>query len=167
MSEYEELFLNRSGAIVMLDCLEVTHPSFAETYHVVRNATAGVTVTYKDLTTHYCRYVPMLIEEGGTSDDLDVSLRISIADMGTQLANDIDAVLSGDFSHIKPKVKRRIYLSDDLSRPRIEGQYLEVSNMSRDNSGSTTFVAMAQQLNNTKTGMIYSFVDFKSLKGYL
>jgi hypothetical protein len=86
--------------------------------------------------------------------------------MGTQLAADIDAVLAGAFYDIKPTVKYRLYRHDDLSAPIYTLKTLEVSNMSRDNSGSTTFVAMAQQLNNTKTGQIYSFVDYPALRGF-
>ena len=167
MSEYAEFFLNRSGSVVQLECLEVSHPSFAQTYYVVRNAVAGVTVTHEDSTVHAYQYVPLLIERGSTTDDLDQSLRVSIADMGNQLADDIDAVLSGAFADVKPTIKYRLYRHDDLSAPIYTLKTLEVSNMSRDNSGSTTFVAMAQQLNNTKTGMIYSFVDYPSLRGYL
>lgn len=167
MSEHSEFFLNRAGSVVRLECLEVAHPSFAETYYIVRNAVDGVTVTHEDATEHEYRYVPLMIERGGTSDDLDVSLRISIADMGTQLAADIDAVLSGAYADVKPTIKYRLYRHDDLSAPIYTLKTLEVSNMSRDNSGSTTFVAMAQQLNNTKTGQIYSFVDYPSLRGFL
>ena len=42
MSDYTSFFLNASGAIVLLECIEVSHPSFSKTYRYVKNDEDGV-----------------------------------------------------------------------------------------------------------------------------
>lgn len=167
MSDYTEFFLNRSGAVVQLECLEVTHPSFAEPYYIVRNATMGVTVTHEDSTTHEYEYVPVQIERGNTSDDLDQSISLTIGDMGDRLARDVDAVLTGAYSDVKPQVKYRIYRHDQLTAPLLTIKTLEVANMTRDNSGLCTFTAQAERLNSVKTGVVYTVERFPMLRGFL
>jgi hypothetical protein len=167
MSEYAEFFLNRSGAVVQLECLEIYHPSFSRSYYIVRNATEGVMVTHEDGSVHSYEYVPVQIDRGNTSDDLDQTLSITLGDLGTILPTELDAVVSGDFADIKPTIKYRIYRHDHLLAPIYTLKTLEVSNMSRNGAGVTTFVAKAQALNNTKTGDVYSFEMFPSLRGYL
>ncbi|MEC7118979.1 MAG: DUF1833 family protein [Pseudomonadota bacterium] len=167
MPSFAESLLNRPAAVVMLECLEVSHPSFTQTYYIVRNAPDGVTVTHEDATTHDYVYYPVRIDRGSTTDDLDQSLSISLGELGTVLPSEIDLVLSGIFADIKPLVTYRVYQHTDLSQPVFLIEPLEVSSMSRDSAGVTTFTAKAQELNNTKTGELYTVELYPALRGFL
>lgn len=167
MSEYSEFFLNRSGSVVQLECIEFAHPAFASTFYVVRNSMDGVTVQHEDGTSHFYEYYPLQIDRGTTNDDLDQTLSITLGDMGAVLPVQIDAVNSSNFADIKPTIKFRIYRHDDLTKPIYSLQTLEVSSLSRDGTGAATFVAKAVELNNTKTGQIYSLNEYPSLRGFL
>jgi hypothetical protein len=165
MSNHTEFFLNRSGAVVQLECLEIAHPSFSQTFYIVRNATAGLTVTHEDSTTHDYIYVPVQIDRGNTSDDLDQKLSITLGELGRILPDEIDAVIAGEYADVRPTVRYRVYRSDNLSAPIETLKTLHVESMSRDASGTTTFVAQAAKLNSTKTGWTYSPELFPSIRG--
>lgn len=167
MPDYTEFFLNRAGSVIMLECLEFSHPSFSKTYYVVRNAPDGATVTHEDASTHTYEYTPLKIELGNATDDLDQKLNIALADLGRVLPAEVDAALAGSYAHIAPKLKYRAYRHDDLSQPLISLQVLEVTSLSRDAEGITTIEAKAQGLNNNRTGQIYSLDRFPLLRGLL
>lgn len=46
MTDLAEFFLASPPRVVLLDCLEISHPNFSQTYRIVRNAPSGVTVTH-------------------------------------------------------------------------------------------------------------------------
>lgn len=46
MSETAEFFLGSRPSVVRLDCLEISHPNFSQTYRLVRNAPAGIRVEH-------------------------------------------------------------------------------------------------------------------------
>lgn len=45
MTTPENFFFSSSPDVVRLDCLEISHPDFSQTYRIVRNAPEGLTVT--------------------------------------------------------------------------------------------------------------------------
>lgn len=167
MSEYTEYFLKRQGCQTPLECIEFAHPAFSKTYYIVRNNTFGITATHEDSTTHDYQYLPIKIDVGNTTDDLDQTLTITLADMGVELPKELDAVRLSEFADIKPTVKYRAYRHDDLSQPLVTLQLLDVNSLTRDATGLATFQAKAPELNNVKTGEIYSFDLFPMLRGFL
>lgn len=46
MSELAEFFFRDSARVVLLDCLEISHPNFSQTYRIVRNAPNGLAATH-------------------------------------------------------------------------------------------------------------------------
>lgn len=167
MPDYTAFFLNRSGEVILFECLEFSHPSFSKTYRIVRNAPDGVTVTHEDSSTHIYEYAPVNIERANTSDDLDQKITVSFGDLGRTLPPEVDSVLNGPYSTQPPKLKFRAYRSDDLSAPLLTLQVLDVTNMARGADGATVFEAKAPELNTNKTGNIYSLDRFPLLRGVL
>lgn len=167
MPSYSEFFLNRSGAVILLECIEFAHPSFSQTYRFVRNATDGVTVTHEDAATFNYEYLPLKIDRGNTSDDLDQTINITLGDLGTIFPAELDRIRNGAYFATKPTLKYRVYRDDDLSAPLMSIQLLEVGSMVRDGTGAATFTAQAAQLNSTKTGEIYSIDRFPMVRGFL
>ncbi|AZC00866.1 hypothetical protein DKE52_014035 [Acinetobacter pittii] len=47
-NEYAKFFLNRKVDIYQLECIELSHPSFLNTYRVVRNDDRGVYVKHNE-----------------------------------------------------------------------------------------------------------------------
>lgn len=167
MPDYTAFFLNRSGEVILYECLELSHPSFSKTYYVVRNAVGGVTVTHEDSSSHLYEYAPVNIERANTSDDLDQKITVSFGDLGRTLPPEVDAVQNGPYSTQPPKLKFRAYRSDDLSAPLLTLQVLDVTNIARNADGATVLEAMAPELNTNKTGNIYSLDRFPLLRGVL
>lgn len=167
MPDYVGFYLNSSGSVVRIECFELSHPSFTKTYRVVRNVTAGITVTHEDSTSHAYDYYPLKIERSNTTDDLDEGLSIGMGLLGDELPQEFDRVNDGAYSDVVPVLKYRVYRSDDLTAPMFGPSILEVRGCSCDDSGQASFEATAPRLNTTTTGEIYTFARFPMLRGFL
>lgn len=166
MSAYSEFFLGSSRSVVQLQLLEISHPSFSQTYRRVRNHRNGVTVTHEDASIGIYTYLPMKVEELGARDDLDSGLRVSFGDLGETIPQEIDNVLEDDTITTKPVVKYRTYRSDVLTQPLYGPLVLEITRLSFNREGAT-FEAKAPRLNSNKTGQLYSLDRFPMLRGFL
>ena len=47
-NEYAKFFFNRKVDVCQLECIELSHPSFMNTYRIVRNDDRGVYVQHKE-----------------------------------------------------------------------------------------------------------------------
>lgn len=166
MSDYTEFFLNCPSRIVQLECLEISHGSFTQTYYAVRNATQGVTVTHEDASVHAYTYYPLRLSLSGPRDDLDHVLRVELGDLGELVPTEIDAVENADTFDELPIVKYRTYRSDDLTAPLYGPLVLELKSFVFTRQGAV-FEAKAPSLNVNRTGEIYSLPRFPMLRGLL
>ncbi len=166
MSAYTEYFLNSNSNIVELECLEISHSLFTQTYYVVRNATNGVTVTHEDSSSHDYEYYPLQLKLSGPRDDLDHILTVSFGDLGDIIPKEIDAVRAGNGFSEYPVVKYRTYRSDDLTEVLFGPLVLQIKTLNTTAEGST-FEARAPTLNFSATGERYKISRFPMLKGLL
>ena len=166
MTDYSEFFLNSASSVVELDLLEISHPSFTQAYYVVRNHTAGVTVTLETAASQFFTYYPLRVTRLAARDDLDQTLRIDIGDLGELVPAELDEVAADDAFDVKPTVKYRSYRSDDLTAPLSGPITLEVVTFNFTREGCS-FEARAPQLNVNKTGELYTFDRFPMLRGFL
>jgi hypothetical protein len=166
LSAYSQFFLNSKASVVRLECLEISHSKFSQTYYCVRNATRGVTVTHEDSSDYDYVYVPMTAKLTGPTDDLDNSIQVTLGDLGTIVPQEMDLVRAGDGFQEMPVVKYRQYRSDELDAPLFGPLVLEVKRFSFKPEGAM-FEARAPQLNSNKTGERYAIARFPMLKGLL
>lgn len=166
MIDYASFFLNRPSSVYPIDCLEISHPSFSQTYRVQMANANGVTVTHEDGQQYFYEYFPLKVDKGSTTDDLDQSLNISMGELGEIFPKELDALFAGPNSTVKPMLSYRYYRSDDLTAP-LEKAVLELQNFTFDDTGNTTFQAMAPLLNNSKTGELYTLDRFPMLRAFL
>ena len=166
MSTYTEFFLNSSSSVVQLELLQMSHPSWSQTYYVVRNAVNGITVTLETGVQQFFQYYPMAIKYEGMKDDLDQTFSITFGDLGTVVPDEVDNMIADDTMDVKPTVIYRCYRSDDLTTPMLAPYYLEIQNMSFNTDG-VTFNAQAPQLNITTTGSEYTTDRFPTLLEFL
>lgn len=82
MDDYTSFFLNNHGGAVVLECLEITHPSFNEPARFVKNDTDGAIVEGQSY-----EYQPMSIKRNNVSNDLEQQLSITLADMEDHFLN--------------------------------------------------------------------------------
>lgn len=166
MSAYSNYFLNTSPAIVELDCIEISHPKFSTTYRLVRNATAGVTVTHEGPTgPFFYEYYPMQLKPLGSQTDLDQGIQLTLGDVGQLIKAEIRAVNAANARAERPRLNYRTYQSDDLSVPLFGPAVLEVRTITSNKEGSL-LEAQAPYLNITRTGKIYKVEDFSMLRAF-
>lgn len=166
MSVLSEFFLKSRSSIAQLECLEISHPDFTQTYYLVRNATNGVTVTHEDDTVHIYQYRPMRITGNGARTDLDHILKIELGDLGEILPQERDAVRAADGMRTKPTVIYRVYASNVLDEVLYGPLTLEVKSFNFVR-GSASFEAKAPSLNVNKSGEAYTIPRFPMLRGFL
>ena len=160
MTDYTAFFLNNSGGVVQLECLEISHPSFTKVFRYTRNDEDGVQIG-----NNFYQYQPMSIKRTTVTNDLDQKLQVTLADMEDELMDAIKNIRNSAYPRIKPKINFKIYRDDDLSAPMVEMQTLEAPTISKDSTGLVTFDAQAPELNSVKTGKLYTFEDYPLLKG--
>ena len=166
---YAEFFLSAARDVVELQLLEISHPSFSQTYFAVRNARAGVTVTHEDAVVQAYTYYPMKILLLGSRGDLDTGISVSFSDLGETLPKELDAIDDADLDVgyiTRPMVKYRVYRSDDLSAPLYGPQTLQMQNIAFNRKG-VTFQAKPPKLNVLTTGELYTLDRFPMLRGFL
>ncbi len=166
MSDYTEFFLNNVGSVLELETLEIYHPSFSQTYRVVRNASEGITVKYEDLAYYAHTYYPLRIQSLGARGDLDQGFSVIMGDLSDVLPAELDRVTYDDTFSTKPIVKYRTYRSDNLDTILFGPLTLEVTTFSFTRSAST-FEAKSPQININKTGELYRIERFPTLRSLL
>lgn len=160
MADYTAFFLDNTADVIPLECIEISHPSFLNSFCYIKNATEGITaggISYQ--------YQPMSIKRSNVSNDLDQKLSLTIADMQDDLSQAIEKIFEGPYSKVPPRFNYRIFRDDDLSSPMIALQTLEITSMSKDSQGLVTFDAQAPELNTARTGLVYAVEDYPLLRG--
>jgi hypothetical protein len=151
---------------VQLDCLEISHPNFTQTFYVVRNKTDGVTVVHEDASSHDYEYVPMSVSLSGPAENLDVILNVQLGDLGEIVPQQLDAIKEAGTTDILPTVIYRTYRSDDLDTPLYGPHTLKIKKFTNTPKGAL-FEARAPSLNVNKTGEKYAIARFPMLEGLL
>lgn len=160
MADYTAFFLDSISGVVALECIEISHPSFSKVFRYVRNDVDGITAEGNVFDYH-----PMSIKRSNVSNDLEQKMSVTLADMQDDLSNAIRLIRTSDYARVSPSFKFKIFRDDDLSMAMVELQTLEITSISKDSSGLVTFDAQAPELNNSRTGLIYSIEDFPLLRG--
>ncbi len=167
MTSYSEYFLNSRMDIVAYDLFEITHPFFTQTYRIVRNNAAGLTVDLDpDNLGVFFTFYPVQVSTVSARDDMDTGLKIDFGDLGEIIPNEIDALVLVDGFRAKPAVRYWTYRSDDLTQPIFGPINLEVTQMDFNDQG-VGFEAHAPLINLTRTGEHYVITRFPMLRGFL
>lgn len=159
MPDYTSFYLNNSGGVVPLECVEISHPSFPKVFRYVKNDTDGIVAAGQSYV-----YQPMSIKRNNVTNDLEQTLALTLADMDDELAKAVAGIHASAFSHVKPECVFKIFRDDDLSEPMTQLQTLEIPTISKDSTGLVTFDAKAPELNSVKTGRTYSIEDYPLLR---
>lgn len=157
MDDFTSFFLNNHGGAVVLECLEITHPSFNESARFIKNDTDGVIAEGQSY-----EYQPMSIKRNNVSNDLEQQLSITLADMEDHFFKQVINTMD---SNTRPSVVFKLFSDQDLETPLMTMQKLEIASLSKDSAGLATFDAQAPELNSVKTGRIYTLEDFPLLRG--
>lgn len=163
MTNQLEAYLYATEPAYLIECIEIKHSLWETPLRYVINLADGVSVGHDNSYFNY-EYVPLHIDKGSSSDDLDQSLALTIGDLGDVVPELIDKIIDAE-SIERPTVVYRAYSSLDLSTPILVIDNLEVMDQSSDYQG-TTFNAEAPKLNATGTGLLFTKANFPTLIGF-
>lgn len=167
VADYAAFFLATQSSIVQLELLEISHPSFSQTYRLVRNAINGITVTHESPPggSFVYTYTPMRISSLGSANDMDQAIKIEIGDLGEIVPAELDRVSADNKFTTKPIITYRTYSSFDLTAPLFGPLTLSVDRFTFNSTG-VVFEARASIININRTGELYYIDRFPMLEGF-
>ena len=152
---------------VLIRCAELSHPAWLKTWRIVQNHADGLTVTHEDGTIHDYEYVPLAIEYGTNSDDLDQEITIGVGDLGVDFPLEIDRIRrSPVYAQDRPTLNYREFRLSDLSKPVVTINNLKAEDSEELEEG-VVFVFRAERMNLTKTGDVYTLDNTPTLRGFV
>lgn len=165
MSLYSTFFFTSKTNVAELETIQLSHPSFSQTFWVVRNNVAGVTVTLETGVVQAFAYYPLKITPTGANTDLDQTMKVMLGDVGQVLPQQLDLVRAANTVGIKPTLIYRTYRSDSLGAPLFGPITFQVQNVAFNKQGATLDIS-APKLNLNKTGEQYDLTRFPSLRAF-
>lgn len=171
VDDIKDFHLDSTASVVLLETLEISHSLWPNPIRLVTNHPDGVSVTLENGQPATFEFIPVMIQRGNTSDDLDQSLKITVGDLGEVVPPLINLIEDAS-SDEKPQVIYRSFAFDAasmvLTKPSpielIRGLY--VAQMNQDHQ-ATTFEAATSGKNSVKTGRTYNFKDYPDLRGLI
>jgi hypothetical protein len=175
MATKEDYFLNTPSSTVMLETIEISHPSFSTVYRLVRNHASGITAVTEEAgnPTRTFEYYPFNIEISTSTDDLDYTLKITLGDLGELLPAELDNVFSAGTINTQPTLIYRAYQWTKttaspipLANQIIYGEPLEIKALAFNREGCA-FEASPVLTNSTSVGIRYTADVFEGLRGFI
>jgi hypothetical protein len=164
MSDLDKFHLDATPSAAMLELIEISHPLWPKPLRYVTNHADGVTVKHEDGLVYNYEFMPVQINKGANSDDLDQTLSITVGDLG-QVVPQLLKIIRDANNFERPSVVYRAYSSSNLESPLQVVKGYEVEDRATDHQ-ATTFNAATKRANSTGTGMFYTVDNFPSLKAF-
>lgn len=164
MSDLDKFHLDATPSAAMLELIEISHPLWPKPLRYVTNHADGVTVKHEDGMVYQYEFMPVQINKGATSDDLDQTLSITVGDLG-QVVPQLLKIIRDANNFERPTVVYRAYASNNLNAPLQVVNGYEVEDRTTDHQ-ATTFNAATKRANSTGSGLFYTVDEFPSLKGF-
>ena len=157
-------YLTAAASVVQLETLQIAHPTFSQTYSIVRNDPAGIEASLvKGGAKEVFDYYPLRIRPQAQRDNLEFGLVVDLGDLGQVIPAELARV--GDDPRL-PTITYRTYRSDDLDEPLFGPLTLTASAINVSSEGAS-FEAHAPVINLLKTGEAYDINRFPMLRGFL
>lgn len=164
MSEYSDFFFHTKGNVSLLECIELTHPTFPKTFRYVRNhLKEPLIVRHEDGLSYEYQYQAIDVICDRVSADLDQEFSINLKDHEDEF---ISAYRALD-DNTPVKFNYRCYRDDVLTAPINSRTGYFVYNVSQNDKGDVTFEAKAQPLNSVGTGIAYTLENAPLLRGII
>lgn len=171
VDDIKDFHLDSVSSVVLLETLEISHSLWPVPIRIVTNHPDGVAVTLENNQQAFFEFIPLLIQRGNTSDDLDQTLNITVGDLGEVVPPLIQKIRDAS-SDEKPQVIYRSFAFDAASMVLTKQTPIEiirglsVAKMNQDYQ-ATTFEAATSGKNSVKTGRTYNFKDYPDLRGLI
>ena len=159
MSSAEDFVFQTASSVMLYQTIKISHSSFSQDYYLVSNNSNGVTIGGRFYT-----YVPISIPPIGFNSSLDRSISIRMTDVGEVLGNEIDRATNDGALTEATELEIKLFRSDDLSELTDNSLVLSVTDTTYDGEG-VAIEAGSKSLNVLRTGEIYSFAKFPSMRG--
>ena len=162
--EIQQLLDQSGGAIGKLECLEISHPKWSQSYHFQISSNIDVRLTHEDGKSFNYEYAQMSITRSTDSDTLEQEVTFFFGDLGEIVPNLIDTLINDEEFDL-PIVTYRAYIMDRYDTPIFVARGLEIDSVTRDWQGARAD-ARAPSLNEYGNGEVYNASTDPSLIGF-
>lgn len=164
--EQERYHLIGNAHDVMLECIEISHPSFSQVYRYVRNHTKGVTVVHEDGVSAHYEYASLKLQRGKSNEKLSQTITVTVGDVGLIIPKEIDRLYNSPHELDRPILTYRSYLLSNLNEPFETARGLKIIENTPQAQGAV-FTATQRTLNDKPSGRVFTLDKWKALRGFL
>lgn len=161
---YENYLLNNPDGERHIEVVTISHSKLSKTYHLTPTP-EPVLVTLETGESIVPEPVNLTVEKSSSKDDLDEKFNFNFDDIDGRINDEADRIpLDDDESVI---VTYRGFMASDTSAP-AEGPFkLNGVSMTKSTSGTLTIAAQSPSLVVNRTGELYTYERFPTLRGFL
>lgn len=164
MTAFTDYILSAEPNDVYLETLQLSHPSWSQTYRIIRNDCLGRTLTTESGTFPFV-YYPVEIKFSPDKTDLDKTLSFVVGDLGEIIPSEVLRMQEADTMTTKPVLTYRGYSSESNSM--VYGPVtFDVKGLSVISEGAR-IDAGAPSVNSSRTGRKATVETIATLKGFL
>ena len=164
--EQERYHLIGNAHDVLLECIEISHPAFSQTYRYVRNHAKGLDVTHEDGTVTHYDYAPIKLQRGQSNEKLSQTITLTIGDLGLIIPKEVDRLYDSPYELEYPLLVCRRYLLSNLQVPFERRKVLKITENNPQKFGAV-LKAMQRALNISKSGRTFNLDKWAALRGFL
>ncbi|MFW1945768.1 hypothetical protein ACG93R_19980 [Acinetobacter guillouiae] len=169
--EQAQLLLDQSsGAIGLIECLEISHPKWGQVYRFVMRTNeplinnSDLMLRHEDGQLYAYKIGAIEVQRSSDGDTLDQQIGFSFNDLGETFANLVDLYIHDEVIEL-PIANYRNYLGGNYEQPFQVVRNLEVGNITMTDKGSKC-EAKAPSLNENGNGSKYSVTTHPSLASF-
>ncbi len=158
-----EYYLRNNNKDRIIEGITMKHPQFEDEFNIVKEPKGEQLTLETGVVTEF-QGGNMVIERANSQDDLDERFSLTFDDTYDNIQN--NANLIDIDSDEKVDVEYRVFMESDKSEPAVGPIYLEGVSLSFNNNVAT-IEAQSPSLAESRTGEIYTYERFETLKAFL
>lgn len=160
---YDNYLLNNPDGERHIEIVTISHSKLTKTYHLTPTP-EPVSVTLETDEVITPEPVNLTVEKSSSKDDLDEKFNFNFADIDGRLNDEADNIPLDDEESVL--ITYRGFMASDTSAP-AEGPFiLNGVSMTKSTNGTVTIAAQSPSLVVNRTGELYTYERFPTLRGF-
>ncbi len=169
IARLEELLISEPASIMLIDAFSISHSSFTETQHIIRNyvPTGRMEATLEDDSVVTFQYVPIRLQRALQSGTLNQEFSITFQDLNEIIQTQEMRIPNGNTE--RPIIQIRTFEYNRATQTvtsQVEGPFvLRIDNIDYDGLGATVSAAPINT-SQASTGVLMTTLAVTSLLGF-
>jgi hypothetical protein len=164
VTTFYEYMMTAPPVDVLLETLELSHPSWSQEYLLIRNDCLGRTLVTEEGPKDFI-FLPINLKRSADKGDLDKSVTVDLGDLGELIPREIERMEADDSLGVSPRLVYRGFSS--VSGDMVYGPLiLEVKVGALGQSGAR-LEAGPKSVNTSRTGLSFTVETIPPIRAFL